>query len=147
MAAKRLRCAFRVLVDQQGLAIAGQARHAHVARDEFETVAPELLRRDGHPLRIGHRGAAALAPENTLAAFEAAIEAGVDGVELCRRLRQLPATSKVPIVVVTGSAVTQADEATAAGCDVVLAKPCSGALLLATIQRLLVHSPGSTRKQ
>lgn len=62
---------------------------------------------------------------------------GLDGVELCRRLRQLPATSKVPIVVVTGSAVTQADEATAAGCDVVLAKPCSGALLLATIQRLL----------
>ena len=61
----------------------------------------------------------------------------VDGLELCRRLRQLPATSKVPIVVVTGSAVTQGDEATAAGCDVVLAKPCSGALLLATIQRLL----------
>ena len=28
---------------------------------------------------------------------------GLDGVELCRRLRQLPATSKVPIVVVTGS--------------------------------------------
>jgi len=61
----------------------------------------------------------------------------VDGLELCRQLRQLPATSKVPIVVVTGSAVTQEDEATAAGCDVVLAKPCSGALLLATIQRLL----------
>ena len=63
----------------------------------------------------------------------------VDGLELCRQLRQLPATSKVPIVVVTGSAVTQEDEATAAGCDVVLAKPCSGALLLATIQRLLEH--------
>ena len=71
----------------------------------------------------------------------------LDGLELCRRLRQLPATSKVPIVVVTGSAVTQVDEATAAGCDVVLAKPCSPALLLATIQRLLVHSPGSRRKQ
>lgn len=69
----------------------------------------------------------------------------LDGLELCRRLRQLPATSKVPIVVVTGSAVTQGDEATAAGCDVVLAKPCSGALLLATIQRLLARSPGSTR--
>ena len=63
----------------------------------------------------------------------------VDGLELCRQLRQLPATSKVPIIVVTGSAVTQEDEATAAGCDVVLAKPCSGALLLATIQRLLVE--------
>jgi len=33
-------------------------------------------------LRIGHRGAAALAPENTLAAMRAAIAAGVDMVEL-----------------------------------------------------------------
>ena len=70
----------------------------------------------------------------------------VDGLELCRQLRQLPATSKVPIVVVTGSAVTQEHEATAAGCDVVLAKPCSGALLLATIQRLLVQAAGEGTK-
>lgn len=39
------------------------------------------VRKDGRPLRIGHRGAAALAPENTLAALAAAIEAGVDAVE------------------------------------------------------------------
>jgi len=32
-------------------------------------------------LRIGHRGAAALAPENTIAAMQAAIGAGVDMVE------------------------------------------------------------------
>jgi glycerophosphoryl diester phosphodiesterase len=41
----------------------------------------ELARRDGRPLRIGHRGAAALAPENTLVSFRAAIAAGVDLVE------------------------------------------------------------------
>ena len=41
----------------------------------------ELERRNGRPLRIGHRGAAALAPENTLRSFRAAIEAGVDLVE------------------------------------------------------------------
>lgn len=35
----------------------------------------------GRPLVIGHRGAAALAPENTLASLEAAIVAGVDVVE------------------------------------------------------------------
>lgn len=35
----------------------------------------------GRPLRIGHRGAAALAPENTLRGFRAAIALGVDLVE------------------------------------------------------------------
>jgi glycerophosphoryl diester phosphodiesterase len=40
-----------------------------------------LERRDGRPLRIGHRGAAALAPENTLASFRAALEVGVDLIE------------------------------------------------------------------
>lgn len=34
------------------------------------------------PLIIGHRGASAYAPENTLAAFELAAEQGADGVEL-----------------------------------------------------------------
>ena len=37
-----------------------------------------------HPVRIAHRGASGsgLAPENTLAAFEQAIQLGVDAVEL-----------------------------------------------------------------
>jgi glycerophosphoryl diester phosphodiesterase len=40
-----------------------------------------LERRDGRPLRIGHRGAAALAPENTLRSFRAALDVGVDLIE------------------------------------------------------------------
>jgi glycerophosphoryl diester phosphodiesterase len=40
-----------------------------------------LARRDGRPLRVGHRGAAALAPENTLSSFRAALQAGVDLIE------------------------------------------------------------------
>ena len=40
-----------------------------------------LERRDGRPLRIAHRGASALAPENTLAAFRGALDVGVDLVE------------------------------------------------------------------
>jgi glycerophosphoryl diester phosphodiesterase len=39
-------------------------------------------REGGVPLRIGHRGAAALAPENTIAAFRTAVSLGVDVVEL-----------------------------------------------------------------
>jgi glycerophosphoryl diester phosphodiesterase len=40
-----------------------------------------LLREDGPLIRVGHRGAAALAPENTLASFETAIAHGVDAIE------------------------------------------------------------------
>jgi glycerophosphoryl diester phosphodiesterase len=44
---------------------------------------PLRLLRDGSPvLRVGHRGAAALAPANTLRSIEAALEVGVDMVEL-----------------------------------------------------------------
>jgi glycerophosphoryl diester phosphodiesterase len=39
------------------------------------------LRPDARPLRIGHRGAAALAPANTLESLQAAVAAGVDVVE------------------------------------------------------------------
>lgn len=41
----------------------------------------DLGRRDGRPLRIAHRGASALAPENTLRAFRTAIGHGVDLIE------------------------------------------------------------------
>jgi len=40
-----------------------------------------LLRGDGPPIKVGHRGAAALAPENTLEAFEVALAAGVEAIE------------------------------------------------------------------
>lgn len=40
-----------------------------------------LERRGGRPLVIGHRGAAAREPENTLRSFRAAVEAGADLVE------------------------------------------------------------------
>ncbi len=41
----------------------------------------QLFRTNERLLRIGHRGAAALAPENTLRAFRSAIEHGVDLIE------------------------------------------------------------------
>lgn len=47
------------------------------------------------PLIIGHRGASAHAPENTIAAFRAAIESGADGVEFDVQL----ARDGVPVVI------------------------------------------------
>lgn len=47
------------------------------------------------PLIIGHRGASALAPENTLAAFRRAIDDGADGIEMDVRL----ANDNVAVVV------------------------------------------------
>ncbi len=40
-----------------------------------------LLRGEGPLIRVGHRGAAAIAPENTLESFEAALVHGVDAIE------------------------------------------------------------------
>ncbi|MGD9562213.1 MAG: glycerophosphodiester phosphodiesterase [Pyrinomonadaceae bacterium] len=51
--------------------------------------------RNAWPLIIGHRGASAFAPENTLAAFRLAIDVGADGIEFDVRL----ARDGVPVVV------------------------------------------------
>ena len=47
---------------------------------------PHLLHDLPHPAIIAHRGASRYAPENTLAAFQLAVEQGADGVELDVRL-------------------------------------------------------------
>ena len=46
------------------------------------------------PLIIAHRGASALAPENTFAAFQKAIEDGAEGIEFDVRLSK----DGVPVV-------------------------------------------------
>jgi glycerophosphoryl diester phosphodiesterase len=47
------------------------------------------------PLIIGHRGASAIAPENTMVAFEQAMRDGADGIEFDVRL----ARDQVPVVI------------------------------------------------
>ena len=66
--------------DDRGLRSRRRSPRRGLPPDEAEPVI-SLERRDGRPLRIGHRGAAALAPENTLRSFRAAVEVGVDLVE------------------------------------------------------------------
>lgn len=51
------------------------------------------------PLIIGHRGASAVAPENTMAAFLEAIAAGADGIEFDVRLTR----DGVPVVIHDGT--------------------------------------------
>ncbi len=55
----------------------------------------DRLYRSRQPLVFGHRGASASAPENTLPAFQAAIEQGADGVELDVQL----SADGVPVVI------------------------------------------------
>lgn len=47
------------------------------------------------PLIIGHRGASAVAPENTMAAFREAIRVGADGIEFDVRLTR----DRVPVII------------------------------------------------
>lgn len=55
----------------------------------------EDVSQNDFPLVVAHRGASAIAPENTLAAFSAAIDAGVDGIEFDVQL----ARDGVPVVI------------------------------------------------
>ena len=108
----------------------------------------KVLRRNGMEIREASSGWEALLLAYTASPVFVVTDLqmpDLDGLELCRRLRRAPTTAKLLIVVVSGAAATQRDEAVAAGCDVVLEKPCSPALLVTTIQRLLVKRFRSTR--
>ena len=58
----------------------------------FSFVTPSMSLR---PLILGHRGASAVAPENTLAAFSRAMSDGADGIEFDVRL----ARDRIPVVI------------------------------------------------
>ena len=64
---------------------------------------------------------------------------GIDGLQLCRRLRDDPRTRDIPIIGITGYASFAADpdRATRAGCDAVFLKPCLPETVIAEITRLL----------
>ena len=63
---------------------------------------------------------------------------GIDGIELCRRLRADPRTRAIPLLAVTGYGDRQYDNRAAdAGAARVLIKPCDPDELLAEAERLV----------
>ena len=63
---------------------------------------------------------------------------GTDGYELCRHVRRSAPTSGVRLIAVTASAMRdQIERASQAGCERVLAKPCSPQTLSGAIREVL----------
>ena len=71
---------------------------------------------------------------------------GLNGLELCRRLKATPSTASIPVIAVTGAAREHDVElALAAGFDRVLVKPCLPDDLRDTIHALLARSARARR--
>ncbi len=62
---------------------------------------------------------------------------GMDGYEVCRRLRDQPATAHLPIIMITASETKDKVKGLEAGADDFLAKPFDQAELLARVRSLL----------
>jgi PAS domain S-box-containing protein len=107
-------------------------------RDAAESFAM-LLRLDGHDVRVVHDGPAALqlaADYRPDIAFLDIGMPGMDGYELCRRLRALPAFARVVLVALTGWGQEEdRQRSSEAGFDRHLVKPVE----LQSLRRLLTH--------
>ena len=116
--------------------------------------------RDGRRLYVEwleHAGFRVSEAHNGLQALERAVESspdvivtdlhipGIDGFELTRRLKQDPRTRNVPVLAVTGYAAfaSDPDRARRAGCNEVLAKPCSAEDLESAVRRLIDNAASS----
>lgn len=100
------------------------------------------LTADGFRIDHAHNGLQAL--DKALATHPDVVVAdiavpGIDGIELCRRLRADSRTSDIPVLAVTGYEDRQyPDRAIGAGANRVLIKPCEPATLIHEV-RLLVN--------
>jgi CheY-like chemotaxis protein len=102
----------------------------------------DVLEQDGFAVDQAHNGHQALdkAIESApgLILMDIALP-GMDGIELCRRLRADARTHRIPILAVTGYGDRHyPDRARLAGADSVLTKPCDPPVLIAEARRLLL---------
>jgi len=66
----------------------------------------------------------------------------MDGWEATRRLRADARTTSIPVIVLTGHAITKSDAATDFGCDAFVIKPCLPEALEREIRRVLEQPAG-----
>jgi two-component system, cell cycle response regulator DivK len=114
-----------------------------VVEDDRETrqFYSEALERDGFVIDQAHNGhqalEKALQSSPNLILTDIAVP-GIDGIELCKRLRSDARTRAIPVLAVTGySDRHYPDRARTAGADHVLIKPCDAEMLVREARRLL----------
>jgi CheY-like chemotaxis protein len=101
----------------------------------------DALEREGFAIEQAHNGFQAL--EKALARLPDLVLTdiavpGIDGIELCRRLRADHRTSTIPLLAITGYGDRHySDRAIGAGADYVLAKPCDATQLVFEARRLM----------
>ena len=114
-----------------------------IVEDDPETrrLYSDVLQHSGFAVDQAHNGHQAL--EKALASHPALVITdialpGMDGLELCQRLRGDSRTSDIPVLAVTGYGDRHyPDRAIQAGADYVLIKPCDPETIVAEARRLL----------
>jgi CheY-like chemotaxis protein len=127
-------------------AMSSRPRLVLIVEDDPETrrFYTHILERDGLSVDQAHNGHQALekAFKSTpdLILLDIALP-GMDGIELCRRLRADARTVSTPVLAVTGYGDRHyPDRARLAGADHVLIKPCEAAVLVSETRRLLAQT-------
>jgi CheY-like chemotaxis protein len=104
----------------------------------------DALARGGFQIEQAHNGyqalEKALASPPDLILTDIAVP-GLDGIELCRRLRADERTRAIPLLAITGHGDRHyPDRVRLAGADHVLTKPCDADLLVSEARRLLAQT-------
>jgi two-component system, sensor histidine kinase and response regulator len=106
----------------------------------FETI-EALLTNTGYDLHYAHRGEEAIAGLDKFdpdAILLDVMMPGIDGIEVCRRIKAMPQWQAVPIIMVTALAeTTDLARCLAAGADDFVSKPINGVELRARVQSML----------